>query len=319
MKALIGLARILVGLSFLFIGFIELGDPLGFAFKVEVLFGPEVFNFSSPGAYTLIIAIFIAIFKILLGLFLLLGYLPTFTRWALFLIVLFSTGLSFYTAYSGKTPEFSAFNGLIALQPWGLFIKNSILLVLVFFLLARGKHYIRPAFSLNIHKWIIFVVFIGCLGLTYYVLLHLPLFDFRPYKVGNTIQQVITTADAKNSPDFKLTEGGQDITDSILHQNKVLLIPSYNIEQSESQGWKTVKKAADEAIDHDYQVFGLTSSDRLAIRKNKEKYELDFPFFQMKESTLKSMIRSNPGLLVLENGLITQKLQWNDAGDLNFE
>ena len=49
------------------------------------------------------------------------------------------------------------------------------------------------------------------------------------------------------------------------------------------------------------------------------KYNLDFDFYFTDETTLKTIVRSNPGVLVLEKGTIAQKVHYNDLDDLKFD
>ncbi len=48
-------------------------------------------------------------------------------------------------------------------------------------------------------------------------------------------------------------------------------------------------------------------------------FKLDTQFYFTDETTLKTIIRSNPGVLVLEKGTIKQKVHFNDLNDLNFD
>jgi hypothetical protein len=51
----------------------------------------------------------------------------------------------------------------------------------------------------------------------------------------------------------------------------------------------------------------------------KKEYQLDFDFYFTDETTLKTIVRSNPGVLVLEQGTIVQKVHYNDLEELKFE
>jgi len=96
-------------------------------------------------------------------------------------------------------------------------------------------------------------------------------------------------------------------------------VASFDLDKSEKDGWTAVKEASDRAMKHGYEVIGLTASSQEKIDALKKKYDLDFSFIQMDETTVKTIIRSNPGLLTLHKGTVTQKAHWNDADDLDFE
>ena len=75
MKYLVGISRIIVGVLFIISGLIKLNDPVGFSFKLKDYFAPEVLDLGFLVPYALLIAIFVVIFEVLLGVALLLGYL----------------------------------------------------------------------------------------------------------------------------------------------------------------------------------------------------------------------------------------------------
>jgi len=66
-------------------------------------------------------------------------------------------------------------------------------------------------------------------------------------------------------------------------------------------------------------VIGMSASgpDQTAVLKKQ--HNLDFEFYFTDETTLKTIVRSNPGVLVLERGTIKQKVHYNDLEDLKFE
>jgi hypothetical protein len=50
----------------------------------------------------------------------------------------------------------------------------------------------------------------------------------------------------------------------------------------------------------------------------KEKYNLPFEFLFCDETTLKTMIRANPGVVILNKGTVTQKKNWIDVKELKL-
>src|SRR5699024_1803368 len=212
--------------------------------------------------YALIIAVVIVILEFLLGVFLLLGYAKKFTRWALLLLTIFFSILTFYTAFFHKVTDCGCFGDAIPLTPWVSFGKNVVLLLLIIFLFKKTKH-LKPLFKLRTNKWIVFVLFIACLGITYQVLTYLPVIDFRPYKIGNNLSEKMVSNGPEIPPihDFYLFRDGKDQTDSILHEKKVLFVVSKNVNTAREESWKAVKKATDRALKNHYDVIGLTSSD----------------------------------------------------------
>lgn len=191
MKILITIARIFVGVLFIFSGFIKLNDPIGFSYKLQDYFAPEVLNLEFLSPYALLLAVILVIVEVLLGVALLLGYAKKWTLWLLLAMIVFFTFLTFYSAYFNKVTDCGCFGDAIPLVPWESFIKDVILLVLIV-LLIYGQKYIRPLFSKTVRSLVVFVTFIGCMWFGYHVLMHLPWLDFRAYKVGSNITENMT-------------------------------------------------------------------------------------------------------------------------------
>ncbi len=186
MKILVGIVRIFVGILFMISGFIKLNDPIGFSFKLQEYFSAEVLNMEILVPFALVIAIFLVVFELVLGIMLIIGYLPKFTLWSLLLMIVFFTFLTFYSAYFDKVKDCGCFGDAMPLTPWQSFYKDAVLLGLILLLFFNRK-LITPILAVASHRWIIFLSFMLCFIFAYYVLMHLPLIDFRAYKVGNNL------------------------------------------------------------------------------------------------------------------------------------
>ena len=77
-----------------------------------------------------------------------------------------------------------------------------------------------------------------------------------------------------------------------------------------------MKAIAKEAIQKGYKVIGLTASGPVEQLQMSEKYDFNFDFYFCDETALKTIVRSNPGILELNKGTVIQKLHWNDLEDL---
>lgn len=364
MRILVGIARWIVGLLFIFSGFIKLNDPIGFAFKLEEYFSPSVLNLEFLSPFALIIAILLVIFELVLGIMLLIGYLPKFTTWALLLMIIFFTFLTFYSAYYNKVTDCGCFGDAIPLTPWQSFYKDVILLVLILILFFK-RDYITPYFAKASHRWIVFLSFMLCFLFAYYVLMHLPVFDFRAYKEGTNIEQAMTVPGgapeavydykwkfrengeekiyttrgsypAANGEfigvetvlvqkgyeppihDFSIERNGENYTSELLNEDKLLMIVAYSLNRSEADGLKKVRSVIEKARSNGYKVIGLSASSGELKEGLNEKYNLDIEWYFSDETALKTIIRSNPGFVRLQEGTILQKLHWNDSEKLQF-
>ncbi|MEL6917739.1 MAG: BT_3928 family protein, partial [Bacteroidota bacterium] len=197
MKILVGISRIFVGILFIISGFIKLNDPVGFSFKLEEYFSQGVLDLPIFMPYALNIAIFVVILEVLLGVMLLVGFRIKFTLWSLLGMIVFFTFLTFYSAYFNKVTDCGCFGDAIKLTPWESFTKDVVLLVLIIILLLGRKH-IKSIFGPKTKRIITLIALILCGVFAYYVLNHLPLIDFRPYKIGANIEEGMTVPE--NAP-----------------------------------------------------------------------------------------------------------------------
>jgi uncharacterized membrane protein YphA (DoxX/SURF4 family) len=364
MKIFVTISRIFVGVLFIFSGLIKLNDPIGFSFKLEEYFGVTVLNLPVFEPYALIIAIFVVIFEVLLGVFLLIGYKPKFTVWSSLAMIVFFTFLTFYSAYFNKVTDCGCFGDAIKLTPWESFTKDIILLAFIL-ILFFGVKYIKPLFGKLGLTVISLLSFIFCFGLVYHVLMHLPVIDFRPYKIGDNIQEnmivpddapkaiidyhwkfnidgeekVITTRgsypnvdgeyvsvetniieEGYEAPihDFSMEREGEDFTEDLLNEDKLIIFISYNLAKAKNEGLNKLKTIANQAVQKGYKVIGLTASGLEEQQLVSEQYGLNFDFYFCDETALKTIVRSNPGILELNKGTILQKLHWNDLEDLKL-
>ena len=199
MKYLVNFSRLFVGLLFIFSGLIKINDPVGFSFKLEEYFGPTVFNIDFLLPYVLPLAIFIVVVEVLLGVFLLIGLKKEFTIYSLFAMIVFFTFLTWYSAYFNKVTDCGCFGDAIKLTPWESFTKDIILLVFII-ILMMGLKYIKPLFTNKLQYSIPVISLVICILIVNQVLSHLPLLDFRPYKIGNNIiENMITPEDSKKA------------------------------------------------------------------------------------------------------------------------
>lgn len=362
MKILVTISRILVGLLFIISGLIKLNDPVGFSFKLEEYFSPGVLNLDFLTPYALAIAIVLVIFETLLGVMLLLGYKPKFTVWSLLLMIVFFTFLTFYSAYFNKVTDCGCFGDAVKLTPWESFSKDVVLLVLIL-ILFFGYRMIKPFPSLRIARWGSLLALVFCVWFANYVYNHLPVVDFRPYKIGTNIEEGMSIPEGAPKPvfeyawkfdvngeekiitttgeyptvdgefidvettevqkgyeppihDYTMERGGADHTSDIMGWERVLVIVSRDIQKADEDGLQKLKSIAEQARKKGYKVIGMSASNEEQIAPYRTKYGLDFDFYFCDLTTLKTIVRSNPGFLLLNKGVIVQKKHFNDADEL---
>ena len=111
---------------------------------------------------------------------------------------------------------------------------------------------------------------------------------------------------------------GEDFTSSLMEEPKLCVVTLYDIDKAESEGLEKINALSDFALASGYKIIGLTASGSNQIEVLKSKYNLNFQFYFCDETALKTIIRSNPGIFVLNNGTIKDKAHWNDIEQLDF-
>jgi peroxiredoxin len=118
--------------------------------------------------------------------------------------------------------------------------------------------------------------------------------------------------------DFTIEQQGEDFASLLMQEAKLLVLVAYDLAKSDYEAFERVKEVTDKAIEQGYKVIGMSASNEEWTDKIIEEYNLGFEFYFTDETTLKTIVRSNPGLLTLERGTITQKVHYNDIEDLEF-
>lgn len=367
MKIIIPIIRFFVGVLFIFSGLVKLNDPMGFSFKLEEYFSESVFNLPALQPYALSIAVVLVIAEIVLGVLLLLGWLKKFTLMALSLMIIFFTLLTFYSAYFNKVTDCGCFGDAIPLTPWQSFGKDVILLVLIL-ILFLGKNHIQPLFRSDKPNAIIILLTLALTSfMAYYVLNHLPLVDFRAYKVGTNIKkgmeipenapkskvdivftykvngvlknytmeniaEVPTDAEYVSREehiiekgyeppihDFSIERDGANYVDTFLEEPKLMMLIAYNLEISSDEGLSQLNALAEKAKAKGYKVIGMTASPVEVIDQKNNQFKFNFDFYFCDGTTLKTIERANPSIVLLEYGTIVQKKHWNDIQQVNLK
>uniref|UniRef100_UPI0039A72F2F BT_3928 family protein n=1 Tax=Ornithobacterium rhinotracheale TaxID=28251 RepID=UPI0039A72F2F len=216
MRILTQITRIFVGILFIISGLVKTVDPIGFSYKLEEYFSPEVFNIPFLKDLALPLSIFFVIFEVMLGVLLLLGVWRKITLWSLWLLIVFFTFLTFYSAYFNKVTDCGCFGDALKLAPWQSFYKDLILLLLSTFLLLNQKHITRAV--ARPYTYIIGIAWLIASGIiAYWGVAHLPLVDFRAYAVGKSIPEGMKSAEelGLKPPSIKLE---YELENRVTHQ-----------------------------------------------------------------------------------------------------
>lgn len=102
-------------------------------------------------------------------------------------------------------------------------------------------------------------------------------------------------------------EDGLDITEDILNRDYVFLLVAPWLEKADDSSMDLINEIYDYSLDHGYGFYCVTASSDEAIARWQDYTGAEYPFATMDEIVLKTMIRSNPGLILLRNGVVVNK------------
>lgn len=359
MKLFANIIRILVGIEFVFSGFVKVVDPYGTGLKLQEYF--EVFaadlpalsgffEFFAHNAQTLSL-VFCAT-ELILGVALLVSFRMKITAWVVLGLMTFFTFLTFYSAYFNKVTDCGCFGDFLKLEPWNSFWKDVISMALIAVIFVYRKKYTSYSFSGLVVGIGTFISF----GIGIYALNYLPPIDFLAYAEGLNIQQQMQPTGVKPKIEYtffdnevneeisaeeflmdtsrykyvdskilnqseltpKITDysvsdtEGNDVTASTFEGAKLLVIFKKTDHVSDTQ-IEEIKELEKSFNNNNSQVepmllTSLVSSQFEDFRKSSN---LNSPVFNIDEKVLKTMARTNPCVILLENGTVKRK--WGKA------
>lgn len=187
--AIIGhIAQFLIAAVFLFSGFVKAIDPLGTVYKIEDYlkafggFMTELLPLATTAAVCLIC------FECLLGVAMLCNIRTRWTAWLSLAFYLVMTPLTLWIALTNPVSDCGCFGDALVLTNWQTFYKNLVLLALVIILLICMKH-MHSRWRWGAELTVMILALAAVLSLMAWTHYHLPLIDFRPYKIGNNLPE----------------------------------------------------------------------------------------------------------------------------------
>lgn len=350
--------RFVLGITFVFSGFVKAIDPLGFYYKLQDYL--EAFGLLRlmPDFLPLLMGIVLAALEFSVGVFLFLGIRRGMASWLALLLMGFMTPLTLYLAIANPVSDCGCFGDAVVLTNWQTFGKNVVLLVAAVFAFRGRKlivRFISPKSAWMVSMYTLLFIFV----LSFYCLSHLPILDFRPYKIGTDIKAAMEVPEGakpnvfettyvmekngerrefapENYPDstwtfvetrtvlkekgyrppiddFAMLEmaTGNDITEEVLADSSyTFLLVAHRIEEADDSNIDLINEIYDYSVEHGYRFYALTSSAEADVEEWCDNTGAEYPFCQMDDITLKTIIRSNPGLVLIKKGVILNK--WSD-------
>ncbi|WP_253269497.1 BT_3928 family protein [Tenacibaculum mesophilum] len=315
------ISRVLVGLLFIYSGFVKLIDPIGSQYKFEEYFGADVLNLEFLIPFALPFSILLIVTELVLGIMLLVGYKPKLTVWSLFGLNLVFLFLTWYSYTYNKVTDCGCFGDALKLTPKETFYKNVVFMIFIVILIIGVKH-IKPLVSNKFASLTTFSSVFLSLIITYYVLQHLPIIDFRAYSIGTDIAKGMEyPEDSDELPpihDFMIETDEGDKLEEMLAKEKAMLVIMSNLKKTEKEGIADVSKIAKQASEQGYEIYVLTASYIEDLAATQKEYGLPYTFGFCDETALKTVIRANPGIVTVKKGIISGKWNWTDADDVEL-
>ncbi len=311
-KILVNFCRVLLGLTFMFSGVVKAIDPVGTQIKLSdylYAFGMGGYLLDST---LIILACLLAGLEILVGAYLLVGAFPKGTSLVVLVMMVLLTPFTLYIALNNPVEECGCFGDALVLTNWETFYKNIFLLLLALLVFIKRKA-IVPFVEGRRHWVITLIVTLIAVRFMTANINSLPVLDFRAYKVGTDLRTEVLENRNPAMADFSVMDADMnDLTADLLSDSSyTFLLVSAHLENASESNLDLIDDVFDYCGHYGYKIIGLTSSSEDVIKQWTENAGAEIPFLFCDEIPLQTMVRSNPGLILLRNGVIVNK--WSDV------
>lgn len=367
MKYIVNIARFALALVFIFSGFVKAVDPLGTQYKLEDYVAAVGLSGVFPEWVLLGCSIALAAVEFVLGVLLLFAISRRLVSKLVLAFMVVMTCLTVWIYAFDPVEDCGCFGDAIVLTNGQTLLKNVVLLAGAA-LLAWKPLYMKRFISLK-WQWITYYAAMAfILGIAGYSLYYLPVIDFRPYRVGANIPQLMEIPEGAEQPEYETTfilekdgeqreftledypdstwtfvdsksrlvkkgyvppihdfeiqdaRSGDDLTEQILtDKGYTLLLVSPHLEKADDTEFGDIDRIYEWATENDVPFYCLTASGDKGIAHWIDITGAEYPFCHTDETTLKTIIRSNPGLVLLKQGTVMGKWSNNEFGALNIQ
>ena len=324
-RVVVNICRLLLAAVFILSGFVKAVDPRGTQYKIEDYLLAWHMNGVLPDIAILLLSVGLSVMEFSIGIFLLFAIRRRLTSRLAVIMLGVMTPLTLWLALTNPVSDCGCFGDALVLTNWQTFWKNVVLLCAAIVVVCWPLQMFR--FVSRSNQWIVVnytILFI--LAIAGWSLYDRPQFDFRPYHVGTNLRDGWQRAmEGEDLPylDFYLerVDNDEDITEEVLNdEGYTFLLISPHLEQADDSQLDQINQVYEYAQDNGCAFYGMTASGQQAIGHWCDITGAEYPFCQTDEIPLKTIIRSNPGLLLLKDGVIINKWSHNmlpDEADLN--
>ena len=313
----VNIARLLMAVTFILSGFVKAVDPLGTQYKIHDYLAAMGLARYVPDALTLTSSVVLSATEFILGICLLFAIRRRLVSKITLVLMTIMTLLTLWVAIADPVSDCGCFGDALVLTNWQTFWKNIVLLAAA--ILVQRYPLAMPRLIGESNQWIVMnysAVFILLIiaGRSLYTL---PQFDFRPYHIGADLKsgwlKMMEGQDSPYSEFFiESTDEGEDITEQVLTTGGyTFLLVAPHLEQADDSEFDVLNSIYEYSLDNKYPFYCLTASTRNGITRWQDITGAEYPFCNTDETTLKTIIRANPGLLLLKDGVVIRKWSHN--------
>ena len=312
-RVLVNLCRLVLSLALIFSGGVKLIDPHGTEYKIRdyaIAFGMDDVMWSY---LPLLMSVGLSLAEFCLGVNLLFGSNRRWTSRVVFMAFALFTPFTLYLALENPVHDCGCFGDAWVLTNWQTFAKNVLLLSCAIVVCRWYRLQVR---LISIHgQWLVSLyTWVYALMLMSYCLYTLPVIDFRPYHLGADIAEKMRWDDDTDRippiTDLVITDPltGQDMTDSIVSgQGWKFLIVLPRVESADDGVMDKLAELTEYCQENDYMLTAMTASSDSLVDYWRDITGAEYPFLVADEIPLKTMIRSNPGLILLRGSVVAGK------------
>ena len=357
--AAVNICRFILAVTFIFSGYVKAIDPLGTLYKLKDYAAAMALNDILPDWALVIVAIALGALEFSLGVFMLFAVRRHMVSKITLALMSVMTALTVWIYIADPVKDCGCFGDALKLTNGETLLKNIVLIACATLVAWRPVDMAR--FISRTNQWIVRYYTITYIVVTsVYCLYTLPIFDFRPYRVGTNIKQGMEIPEGAEQPEFESTfilrkngvtreftldnypdstweyvdtktvqtkkgyeppihdfaittnDTGEDITEQVLtKKGYTFLLVSPRLAVADDSNFGDIDQIYEYAEENGVDFFCLTASTNEDIERWRELTGAEYTFCNADETTLKTMIRSNPGLILLKDGTIIGKWSHN--------
>ena len=357
--AAVNICRFILAATFIFSGYVKAIDPLGTLYKLKDYAAAMALNDILPDWALVIVAIALGALEFSLGVFMLFAVRRHTVSKLTLALMSVMTALTVWIYIADPVKDCGCFGDALTLTNGETLLKNIVLIACAALVAWRPVDMAR--FISRTNQWIVKYYTIAYIVVTsVYCLYTLPIFDFRPYRVGTNIKQGMEIPEGAEQPEFESTfilrkngvtreftldnypdstweyvdtktvqtkkgyeppihdfaittnDTGEDITEQLLtKKGYTFLLVSPRLAVADDSNFGDIDQIYEYAAENGVDFFCLTASTNEDIERWRELTGAEYKFCNADETTLKTMIRSNPGLILLKDGTIIGKWSHN--------